>query len=397
MARQVDRLSSAKVKHAKPGMHPDGGGLYLQVTVGKDDQVNKSWVFRYALKGKERRMGLGSINTIGLGEARDAAEAARKLIVAGKDPIDERDGAREAAQSAKSKSETFERCAMLYMADHEKGWRSAVHARQWRQSLRDHAFPVLGGMPVDQIDTDAVMKVLAPIWAAKPETASRVRSRIELVLDWATVRKFRNGDNPARWRGHIKHLLPAPSKVRAVANHSAMPYEALPAFLARVRGREAVSARALEFLILAASRTGEVIGARWDEIDVKARVWAIPGPRMKGGLPHRVPLGKRAVEILEWARGLHHALVFPGFHGKTMDEQAMWRVVHAIDDTVTVHGFRSTFKDWCAECTNYSDWVSEKALAHVVGDETRRAYQRGDLFEKRRTLMAEWAEFCNNV
>jgi integrase len=395
MARQIDRLSSAKVKHARPGLHPDGGGLYLQVTVGKDGNVNKSWVFRYALRGRERRMGLGSINTIGLGEAREAAEAARKLVLAGQDPIDERNGAREAARSPESKSKTFERCATLYMAAHEAGWRSSVHARQWRQSLRDHVFSVLGGMPVDQIDTDAVMKVLTPIWATKSETASRVRSRIELVLDWARVNGYRSGENPARWRGHIKHLLPARSKVKAVKNHSAMPYEALPAFLARVRVREAVPARALQFLILAASRTAEVIGARWDEIDIKAGVWAIPGPRMKGGLPHRVPLVARAIEILDWARGLDHVLVFPGFDGNPMDLQAMLRVVYAIDDRVTVHGFRSTFKDWCAERTNYADWVSEKALAHLVGDETRRAYQRGDLFEKRRTLMDDWNAFCN--
>jgi integrase len=292
---------------------------------------------------------------------------------------------------------TFQHCAVAYMAAHEAGWKSAAHRRQWPQSLRDHVYPLLGNTPIDQIGLDDVLAVLTPLWTAKPETASRVRSRIELVLDWAKVRGHRSGENPARWRGHLKHLLPSPAKVKIERHYSAMPYQALPGFVVRLRAVEATPARALEFLILTAARSGEVIGALWEEMDISARVWAIPGLRMKGGKPHRVPLTDRAVEILDWARGLDRVKVFPGFDGKFMDAQAMLRVIYALGDEVTAHGFRSTFKDWCAECTNAPDWVSEKALAHLVGDETRRAYQRGDMFNKRRKLMDDWDRYCSGA
>jgi integrase len=393
MARKIDLLSTAKIKHARPGLHHDGGGLYLQVTTGKDGTNNKSWLFRFKLNGKPRWMGLGSIHTIGLGDARDAADAARKLVLAGKDPVAERNVERARREPA-PESMTFERCAVLYMAAHEKGWKSAVHRRQWTQSLRDHVYPTLGSMPVDLIDLNAVLAVLTPLWTAKPETASRVRSRIELVLDWARVREYRSGENPARWRGHLKHLLPSTAKVKAVRHHSAMPYEALPTFLVELRKVKSTAAMALEFCILTAARTGEVIGANWEEIDISAGAWAIPGARMKGGKPHKVPLSRRAIDILDGMRGLDRVMVFPGFDGKPMDTQAMWRVAQALGADVTIHGFRSTFKDWCAECTNSPDWLSEKALAHVVGDETRRAYQRGDMFNRRRKLMEDWSAFC---
>jgi Arm DNA-binding domain len=240
MARQVERLSSAKVKHAKPGLHPDGGGLYLQVTAGKGNQMlNKSWLFRFKLKGKTRWMGLGSLNAIGLSEARERAAECRKQLDADKDPIEERNAVRLEREASTSDSMTFKRCATLYMAAHEAGWKSEAHRRQWPQSLRDHVYPVLGDVPVDQIETELIMQVLTPLWPAKPETASRVRSRIELVLDWATVRKFRKGENPARWRGHIKHLLPSTAKIKVVDHYSAMPYEALPAFLVELRKVEA--------------------------------------------------------------------------------------------------------------------------------------------------------------
>jgi integrase len=260
----------------------------------------------------------------------------------------------------------------------------------------NHVFPVLRNTPIDQIGTEAVMKVLMPIWAAKPETASRIRSRIELVLDWAAVRGYRAGDNPARWRGHIKHLLPTPAKVKRIKHFGALQYEALPAFLGELRKVESTAARALEFLVLTASRTGEVLGARWEEIDIEAKVWAIPGLRMKSGKPHRVPLNRRAIEILDGIRGRDRVLVFPGIDGAPMGSQALWRAAHTLRADVTVHGFRSSFKDWCAECTNAPDWVSEKALAHLVGDETRRAYQRGDLFNKRGKLMDDWGRYCTN-
>jgi integrase len=393
MTRRVERLSSAKVKHAKVGLHPDGGGLYLQVTASKDGSLNKSWVFRFARDGRERRMGLGSLSTFGLGEARDKAAECRKRLDADEDPIEARNAERSQRVSP-SVSMTFERCAIAYMAAHEASWRSAKHHQQWQQSLRTHVYPVIGGTVVDQIDLNKVLAVLTPIWTAKPETASRIRSRIELVLDWAKVRGYRDGDNPARWRGHLKHLLPSTTKVKAKEHYAAMPYEALPVFLSELRKVESVAARALEFLILTAARTGEVRGARWDEIDLDGKVWSIPGPRMKGGQPHRVPLSQRALDIVDWAHGLDHTLVFPGIEGEPLHTQMLPRSAQALGANVTVHGFRSTFKDWCAECTSTPDWVSEKALAHIVGDETRRAYQRGDLFNKRRTLMDDWAKFC---
>jgi integrase len=397
MAREL--LSSAKVRHANVGMHADGGGLYLQVTASKNaKQLNKSWlfVFRSPLTGKRREMGLGSLDIIGLGEARDAAVEASKLILAGKDPIDERNAERLARQDASSKAETFERCATAYIAAHEAGWRNKKHRAQWRSTLRDFAYPVFGALPVDRVDTALVMEVLTPLWADKIDTGTRVRARIEAILDWARVKGYRNGENPARWRGHLDHLLAKPRKAKRVAHHPAMPYGDLPAFLVRLRELGTTAALALELLILTAARTAEALGAQWSEVDTRAKIWTIPGERMKGGKEHRVPLSRDALDIIERMKGVDPVLVFPGAReGRPLVDVTFWRLMRQMNvDTFTPHGFRSSFKDWCAECTNAPDWVSEKALAHLVGDETRRAYQRGDLLEKRRRLMDDWGKFC---
>jgi integrase len=397
--RQIDRLSSAKVKNAKPGLHPDGGGLYLQVTISKNGHLNKSWVFRFARDGRERRMGLGSLNTFGLGEARERAAECRKRLEAGKDPIEERDAERTERKAPASESLTLEQCAIAYIAAHEAGWRNAKHRGQWRTSLRDFAYPVFGALPVDQIDTALVMEALAPLWADRIDTGTRVRARIEAILDWARVKGYRSGENPARWRGHLDHLLAKPSKAKRVVHHAAMPYADLPSFLVELRKVKTTAAWALELLVLTAARAAEVRGARWDEIDVKTRIWTIPGERMKRGKEHRVPLTEAALSILDNMRGADPVLVFPGArNGQPLGEITFWRLMRQMGIAeATPHGFRSAFKDWAAECTNSPDWVSEKALAHVVGDETRRAYQRGDLLEKRRKLMDDWAQYCANL
>jgi integrase len=399
MAR--DLLSAAKVKHANVGMHADGGGLYLQVTQSRDGkQLNKSWLFmfRSPTTGKRREMGLGSLDVLGLSEARDAAESTRKLVAAGQDPIEARNAERAVTQQPAPGPQTFERCAVAYIAAHEAGWRSSTHREQWRATMRDYAYPVFGSRPVDQIDTDLVLAVLMPLWANHIETGTRVRARIESILDWARVKGYRAGENPARWRGHLDHLLAKPARTKRVIHHPAIPYAALPAFLVRLRELETTAAWAFEMLILTAARRSEALGARWSEIDVTARVWTIPGNRMKGGREHRVPLSGPALSIIERMRDADPVLVFPGVRDRQpLDHGTFWKILRRMQlGNLTAHGFRSTFKEWCVERTEFPDWLSEKALAHVVGDETRRAYQRGDLLEKRRLLMDDWAEFCES-
>src|SRR5260370_14495868 len=278
VARQTERLSSAKVRHAKAGMHAGGGGLYLQVTAGKaEGQRNKSWLFRFALGGRERQMGLGSLNTVGLAEARDAAEQCRKLLKEGKDPIEVRDAERAAKQVTKAKSVTFDLCALAYMAAHESGWRNAKHRQQWHNTLATYAGPIIGKLPVDAIDTGMVMQILQPIWADKNETASRVRGRIDTILDWAKGNRHRSADNPARWRGHLDHLLPARSKVHKVQHHPALPYEQIPEVMTELGAHEGLAAKALEFTILTAARRGESRGIPWEgEIDTADKVWIVP-------------------------------------------------------------------------------------------------------------------------
>jgi integrase len=409
----TERLTALQVTRAirKPGMYADGNGLYLQVTQG-----GASWIYRYMLNGNAREMGLGPFALYGLHGARARALDARRLRHEGVDPIEARRAARAKAQLDAASTITFRQCAEVYVKAHRAGWRNGKHAAQWEATLATYAEPTIGALPVKDVDTALVMKVLeqevrvapdkrAPLWTAKPETASRLRGRIEAILDWAKVRGYREGENPARWRGHLDKLLPARAKVRRVEHHAALPYGELPDFMTALRSQPGAAARALEFAILTAARTGEVIGARWGEIDFCEKLWTIPAVRMKAGREHRVPLSARAITILEEMKLLSavsdrpsdsDAFVFPGGKGgQQFSNMAFLMLLRRMKrDDLTAHGFRSTFRDWAAERTNYSSEVAEMALAHAVSSKVEQAYRRGDLFERRRRMMAAWATFC---
>ena len=391
---KVAVLSARTVQTLRePGMYLDGRGLYLRIGPAR----NKSWIYRFALGGKTRDMGLGPYPDISLAEARDRAAAQRKLRLDGQDPIAARHAGRQQAKLDAAKTLSFKECAERYIASHEAGWKSPKHAAQWPATLGAYVYPTFGSLPVEAVDVRLVMKVLEPIWHEKPETASRVRGRIESVLDWATARGYRQGENPARWKAHLENLLPARSKVRRVEHHAALPYPEITDFVAELRQQEGIAARALEFAILTAARTGEVIGAKWDEIDLDAKVWTVPGARMKAGREHRVPLSDAALAICERMAATRHSdFVFPGGKaGRPLSNMAFLMTLRRMGHgDLTTHGFRSTFSDWCAEQTNFPSEVREMALAHTVGDKVEAAYRRGDLFEKRRALAEAWAQFC---
>jgi integrase len=397
MARNIHRLSPAAVKHAKPGMHCDGGGLYLQAVLGAGGVTRKSWLFRFAENGRERQMGLGSLDNVSLAQARDKAAECRRLRQEGIDPIEARDAQRAAAAAENAKTMTFDQCAAGFIAAHRAGWRNTKHASQWQNTLTTYVSPVFRNLAVRAIDVGLVIKALEPIWSTKPETASRVRGRIEAVLDWAAARGFRDGDNPARWKGRLDKLLPRPSKVRAVEHHAALPYDEISSFMVELREREGVAARAFEFAILTAARTGEVLGAQWSEIDSGAKVWTVPAGRMKSGREHRVPLSGAAVAVLKrMAKAREGDHVFPGDRRATLSNMAFLMLLRRMGrGDLTAHGFRSTFRDWAAERTNFPNEVVEMALAHAISDKTEAAYRRGDLFEKRRKLMDAWAAYCH--
>ncbi len=398
MGRVVQRMTALKAEKAtNPGLLHDGGGLYLQITKAKAGGATKSWLFRYkTAAGSSRWMGLGSLVDVSLAEARQKAGGARKLREQGVDPVEQRKAQRAQERLADAKSMTFDQCRDAYIAAHRAGWRNPKHRQQWTNTLATYVTPVFGRLPAQTIDVGLVMKVLEPIWSTKPETAGRVRGRIESILDWAKVRGYRAGENPARWRGHLDHLLPARAKVRKVKHHAALSYGEIGTFMTELRERGGVAAKALEFLILTAARTGEVTGATWSEIDLKARLWVIPGDRMKGGREHRVPLNAPAMAVLRHMGTIRQGdHIFPGDRRNMLSNMAMDMLLRRMGrDDVTVHGFRSTFRDWCGEATSFQREIAEAALAHVVGDETERAYRRGDALEKRRRLMDAWAEFC---
>ncbi|MEG9525088.1 MAG: integrase arm-type DNA-binding domain-containing protein [Hyphomicrobiales bacterium] len=390
MQGKLTALGVARLK--TPGMYGDGHGLWLQVT-GKG---GKSWIFRYKIAGRAREMGLGSCATWSLAEARERARECRKLTSEGADPIEARREKRQEAALEVAKAVTFRTCAEKYVEAHKAGWRNAIHAAQWPSSLENHVYPAIGDLPVQAIDTGLVMKVLEPIWTTKPETATRVRARIEAVLDWATTRSYRRGENPARWKGHLQNLLPKRAKVKKVQHHPALPFAQMAAFMAGLRAQDTIPARALEFTILTAARSGEALGALWSEIDLDAGIWTVPAERMKAGIEHRVPLSAPALAILAQMRGRDETLVFPGSRSKRpLNDKAMRDVLVRLDRVgLTVHGFRSSFRDWAGDCTAYPRDLAEMALAHTVGDATERAYRRSDLFEKRRELMDAWAAWC---
>jgi integrase len=393
MARSINKLSALKTRTKAPGLHGDGGGLYLQVT----DTGAKSWVFRYKVRGQSHYMGLGSLTTVTLAEAREAATNCRRLRLQGIDPLADRKRLHDQRLLEAAKSKTFDQCRDQFLAAHKGSWRNPKHRAQWVNTLRTYVTPVFGNISVQSIDVELVRQVLEPIWMDKPETASRVRGRIESILDWAKVRGLREGENPARWRGHLGHLLPSPSKVRMVKHHASMPYGEVADFVARLRELNGVGSRALELLVLTGTRTGETLNATWDEFDLNNGTWTIPAERMKGNREHRVPLSESALSVIQQMLTTRASrYIFPGaktnhpLSNMTLSA-TLKRMGHR---DITPHGFRSTFRTWAAEQTGIQSEVVEAALAHVIGNKVVAAYQRGDLFEKRRALMKEWARYC---
>lgn len=402
MGKGIERLSALAVsRERRPGLHSDGGGLYLQV--GKSG--SKSWVFRYRIRkglpqaGRLREMGLGSLNAVSLSDAREAARSWRKLLQDGKDPIEARAAAKAFAADAGSDSAmTFRQCAAAYIEAHKPSWQSSKHAKQWEATINAYAVPVFGDKAVQDVDTRLVMKILSPIWHKKRETASRVRGRIEAILDWAAANGYRDGDNPARWKGKIDMLLPGRTKTSRVKHHPALPYDEIPSFMSTLRDQPGVAAAALEFAILTAARTSEVLGASWSEVNFSTSTWVIPANRMKAGREHRIPLSNRTVCILKVMEKLRIGeAVFPSSHsGKHLSNMAMLSVLKRMGRSdLTTHGFRSTFRDWAAEKSNFQREVAEMALAHAIGSAVEAAYRRGDLFEKRRQLMEAWSSYCD--
>jgi integrase len=403
--RKAMGLTAAKVRTAKPGRYGDGRGLYLFVRSADA----RFWVYRYTREGRMREMGLGRAGegdeAVSLAEARDKAAVLFKLVREGVDPLDQREAEAKAAaaeaQKAAIRGTTFRTVAERYLDAHEKTWRNPKHRLQWRNTLDTYAHPHFGDLPVGEVATEHVLAALEPIWRAKPETATRVRGRIESVLDYAAAREWRTGENPARWRGHLANLLPARGKVAPVEHHAALPWHEIGAFLPLLEAQAGVSAKALHFLILTAARSGEVLGARWGELDLAAKVWTVPAARMKAGREHRVPLSAPALAILTEMRALRRvdaaeAFVFPGAaEGRPLSIMAMAMVLRRMKrGDLTVHGFRSTFRDWVGEATVTPREVAEAALAHTLADKTEAAYARGDLFAKRVRLMEDWAKFC---
>ncbi len=397
------KLTAVAVRNAKMGRHGDGAGLLLDVKSGG----KAYWVLRFMLAGKRRDMGLGSASgpgAITLSEARDRATAARRLAKDGIDPIEQRverqAAAKAVVEALTARSTTFRDIAQKYVAAHEASWRNAKHRAQWESTLATYVYPRFGDLPVADIGREHVTGALQIIWNTKPETASRVRGRIEAVLDYARVLGWRNGENPALWKGNLAHVLPSRSKLAPVRHHAALPWADVASFMTALRARTGVSARALEFTILTAARSGEVRGMIWGEIDLAAQLWVVPKSRMKAAREHRVPLSNAATSILRDNKPdqvRHGELVFPSPSrpGTPLSDMTLSAVLRRMGkDDITAHGFRSTFRDWCAEMTAYPREIAEAALAHTLRDKVEAAYRRGDALEKRRRLMTDWAEFC---
>ncbi len=395
MGRGIHKLKALAVEKLKePGLYGDGGSLYLQITKAGV----KSWLFRYMRNGKARGMGLGPTHTVTLAEARAKAHKCRAMLLDDVDPLDSKEQKNQTRLLEESRVKTFEECALAYIDAHKAGWKNVKHTEQWANTLKTYAYPVIGSLSVAKVDVALVKQILEPIWTTKTETASRIRGRIESILDWATVHGYRTGENPARWRGHLDKLLPRQSKIAKVRHHPALPYAEVSAFLKSLRAEEGIVPAALEFLILTATRTSEAIGATWDEIDLDAGIWTIPADRMKAGRPHRVPLCVPALAILARVKVFESGrYVFTGRQvTKPLSNMAMLQLLKRMGrNDLTAHGFRSTFRDWAAECTNHPREVAEASLAHALKDKTEAAYQRGDFFEKRTRLMVDWANYCN--
>jgi len=414
VGREIHRLSSTGLKAKAPGYHADGGNLYFRVS----GTGTRGWIFRFALNGRTRDAGLGPYPEVGLADARAKAFEFRQFVVAGIDPIEQRNGDLAAARVESAKTITFDDCRAAYIAAHEAAWKNAKHRQQWTNTLQTYATPVFGKLPVSAIDTGLVVRAIEPIWTTKPETAGRVRGRIEAVLDWAKVRGYRAGENPARWKGHLDHVLPAKSKVRKVRHHPALPYNQVGTFMEDLRSRQGIAARALELAILCAVRTGDIIGndrddkppMTWPQVDLGARVWTIPST--KTDTEHRVPLSAAAVAVLNEMKEIATGdIVFPGMKaGQPLSNMAMLNVIgrmngggpHYVDPKqnnaeVTPHGFRSSFRDWAAEQTSFPHDIVEMVLAHTIDSKVEAAYRRGDMLEKRRKVMDAWAAYCTKV
>ncbi len=406
------KLTATEVKNFKlPRLYNDGAGLYLKVT----QSGTRSWIFRYRdlVKGNLRDMGLGSYPTVGLADARLLAETQRKVRQAYLDPIKERDRRRAERQAEASDSKSFDQAAEACIEAHSPGWKNPKHVQQWRNTLKTYASPVIGSLPVSVVTTDHVIAILNPIWVSKTETASRLRGRIESVLSYATAMKWRTGSNPAQWRGLLDQLLPKPSKVAKSEHHPALPFVRMHEFMADLASQTGISARCLEFTILTACRTSEAIVARWEDFDPNKNMWTIPAEITKSGREHRVPLSEKTAEVLNGQYGFDDVFVFPGMReGSHLSNMAMLSLIKDMHSRsiengrkgytdpktknrrITVHGFRSSFKDWASEMTTFPGEVQEMSLAHVIGDKTEEAYRRGDLFVKRVTLMDAWAAYC---
>lgn len=391
MGRVKAPISSAVILRklaAKDGMHAMGGtppGLYLYVA-----GTCRTWMLRYSSKGRRRDMAIARFDEMALDAAREKAIVFKNQIRAGIDPLDER----RKPQDEKA-TVTFRKCAEEYILTHASGWSNPKHAAQWASTLEAYVYPVIGALPAAEVDTHHIKKILLPIWSTKNETASRVRGRVEKILDSATVSGYRSGENPARWKGHLELILPKSSKVTTVEHHAALPYAQIPEFMPMLREMAGSGARALEFAILTAARSGEVRGATWDEFDLNERLWTIPASRMKAKREHRVPLSAWAVELLmSLPRLAGNPHVFPGQADKQLSDMTLTATLRRMKrGDLTAHGFRSTFKDWAVETTAYPPEVSEMALAHAVGNKTEAAYRRGDMFEKRRRLMDDWGKY----
>lgn len=399
MARSINRLSAVQVAKLKePGYYADGGNLYLQVAPGG----SKSWIFRFTQDGKTREMGLGSVSTFSLAEARERAAQQRKILADGQNPLAVKKERELERRLAEARVITFDQAAAAYIEAHEPSWKNKKHVAQWRTTLKVYASPVIGDLPVSQIDTALVLRILKPIWNEKTETATRLRGRIERILDWAKSQGYRSGDNPAAWVGHLDNSLPNPKKVADAGHHAALPWKEIGSFMVELRKAPGLAALLVELIILTATRTSEALLAQWSEFDLQEKLWTIPEDRMKNGKAHTVPLSDAVLSLLKRIKaetlnrdGDH---LFPGSKGKPLSNMAGLALLKRMGrHDITVHGFRSTFRDWCAEATDYPNHVAEMALAHGIDDKTEAAYRRGELLEKRRALMRDWAVYCNTI
>lgn len=392
-AKELTALAVSKLK--EEGRHAVGGadGLHLRISAGA-----RAWVLRIQVGDKRRDLGLGAYPDVTLAQARDTAREYRKHVQMGIDPLAHKRQLKSTLRAQQASEKTFKECVDAYIAAKSGEWKNPKHRQQWSNTLATYAEPHIGHLQVSEVDLPHVLKCLEPIWTTKNETASRLRGRIEVILDFATVRKYRAGENPARWKGHLDTLLPAPSKVQKVKHHAAMAIDAVAAFIARLRGKEGMSAKALELLVLTAARSGEVRGASWDEIDLNNKVWIVPGHRMKAGVEHRMPLSRQALTLLKGLPRIGDSpLVFPAPNGGQLSDMSLTQMMRRMEVDAVPHGFRSTFRDWAGERTHYPRELAEQALAHAIESKVEAAYRRGDALEKRRGMMQEWADFVGHV